>query len=203
MAPREIANRARRGGGAGKTPVMRKTAGTPLRSPAQVRSPGAQGRSPAQMRSLAAPGRSLADAHGRTPTRSGKVLPQQQQQQQQQQQGRATAAHKRRTPNGIKALREIRMYQKSTDLLISKLPFARVVREIAQDYVGDYTHSGTPTSLRWQSSAILALQEASEAFLVHLFEDANLCALHAKRVTIMQRDIQLARRIRGQWGGLG
>ncbi|KAJ2371560.1 centromeric DNA-binding histone H3-like protein cse4 [Coemansia sp. RSA 2607] len=113
------------------------------------------------------------------------------------------AHHKRRTANGIKALREIRMYQKSTDLLISKLPFARVVREIAQDYVSDYTHSGTPAGLRWQSSAILALQEASEAFLVHLFEDANLCALHAKRVTIMQRDIQLARRIRGQWGGLG
>ncbi|KAJ1666638.1 centromeric DNA-binding histone H3-like protein cse4 [Coemansia sp. RSA 1813] len=110
---------------------------------------------------------------------------------------------KRRLPNGIKALREIRMYQKSTDMLISKLPFARVVREIAQDYVSDYTHSGTPTGLRWQSSAILALQEASEAFLVHLFEDANLCALHAKRVTIMQKDIQLARRIRGQWGGLG
>ncbi|KAJ2234869.1 centromeric DNA-binding histone H3-like protein cse4 [Coemansia sp. RSA 1722] len=110
---------------------------------------------------------------------------------------------KRRTPNGLKALREIRMFQKSTDMLISKLPFARVVREIAQDYVGDYTHSGTPSGLRWQSSAILALQEASEAFLVHLFEDANLCALHAKRVTIMQRDIQLARRIRGQWGGLG
>ncbi|KAJ2851593.1 centromeric DNA-binding histone H3-like protein cse4 [Coemansia erecta] len=113
------------------------------------------------------------------------------------------ARQKRRTPNGLKALREIRMFQKSTDMLISKLPFARVVREIAQDYVGDYTHSGTPSGLRWQSSAILALQEASEAFLVHLFEDANLCALHAKRVTIMQRDIQLARRIRGQWGGLG
>jgi len=54
--------------------------------------------------------------------------------------------------------------------------------------------------LRWQSSALLALQEASEAFLVHLFEDANLCALHAKRVTIMDRDMQLARRIRGNWG---
>ncbi|KAJ2009135.1 centromeric DNA-binding histone H3-like protein cse4 [Coemansia thaxteri] len=115
----------------------------------------------------------------------------------------ASPGRKRRAPNGIKALREIRMYQKSTDMLIAKLPFARVVREIAQDYVGDYTHSNTTTGLRWQSSAILALQEASEAFLVHLFEDANLCALHAKRVTIMQRDIQLARRIRGQWGGLG
>ena len=57
--------------------------------------------------------------------------------------------------------------------------------------------------LRWQSTAILALQEATEAFLVHLFEDANLCAVHAKRVTIMPKDIHLARRIRGPWGGLG
>jgi histone H3-like centromeric protein A len=58
-------------------------------------------------------------------------------------------------------------------------------------------------SMRWQSQAIQALQEAAEAFLVHLFEDTNLCAIHAKRVTIMQKDIQLARRIRGAWGGLG
>ena len=57
--------------------------------------------------------------------------------------------------------------------------------------------------MRWQSQAILALQEASEAFLVHLFEDTNLCAIHAKRVTIMQKDMQLARRLRGAWGGLG
>lgn len=57
--------------------------------------------------------------------------------------------------------------------------------------------------MRWQSQAIQALQEASEAFLVHLFEDTNLCAIHAKRVTIMQKDIQLARRIRGVWGGVG
>lgn len=57
--------------------------------------------------------------------------------------------------------------------------------------------------MRWQSHAIQALQESTEAFLVHLFEDTNLCAIHAKRVTIMQKDIQLARRIRGQWGGLG
>lgn len=64
--------------------------------------------------------------------------------------------------------------------------------------MNDYGDSG----LRWQSSALLALQEATEAYLVHLFEDANLCAIHAKRVTIMTRDIQLARRIRGPWGGL-
>jgi histone H3-like centromeric protein A len=56
---------------------------------------------------------------------------------------------------------------------------------------------------RFQSQALQALQEASEAFLVHLFEDTNLCAIHAKRVTIMQKDIQLARRIRGMWGGAG
>jgi len=108
---------------------------------------------------------------------------------------------KHRYRPGTVALREIRKYQKSTDLLIQKLPFSRVVREIALDMMtdmNDYEESG----LRWQSSAILALQEATEAYLVHLFEDANLCAIHAKRVTIMQRDIQLARRIRGPWGGM-
>ena len=82
-----------------------------------------------------------------------------------------------------------RKYQKSTELLIRKLPFQRLVREIAQDF---------KTDLRFQSHAILALQEASEAYLVGLFEDTNLCAIHAKRVTIMPKDIQLARRIRGE-----
>jgi len=86
-------------------------------------------------------------------------------------------------------LREIRRYQKSTDLLIRKLPFQRLVREIAQDFKND---------LRFQGSAVLALQEAAEAYLVGLFEDTNLCAIHAKRVTIMPKDIQLARRIRGE-----
>ncbi|GME71825.1 unnamed protein product [[Candida] boidinii] len=92
---------------------------------------------------------------------------------------------------GTVALREIRKYQKSTDLLIRKLPFARLVREIVQDIFG------ITSAYRWQSVAIMALQEAVEAYLVHLFEDTNLCAIHAKRVTIMQKDIQLARRIRG------
>ena len=92
---------------------------------------------------------------------------------------------------GTVALREIRRYQKSTELLIRKLPFQRLVREIAQDF---------KTDLRFQSSAVLALQEASEAYLVGLFEDTNLCAIHAKRVTIMPKDIQLARRIRGVSG---
>ena len=95
----------------------------------------------------------------------------------------------RRFRPGTVALREIRKYQKSTELLIRKLPFQRLVREIAQDF---------KTDLRFQSSAILALQEAAEAYLVGLFEDTNLCAIHAKRVTIMPKDIQLARRIRGE-----
>ena len=90
---------------------------------------------------------------------------------------------------GTVALREIRKYQKSTELLIRKLPFQRLVREIAQDF---------KTDLRFQSSAVLALQEASESYLVGLFEDTNLCAIHAKRVTIMPKDMQLARRIRGE-----
>ncbi|KIK92713.1 hypothetical protein PAXRUDRAFT_13076 [Paxillus rubicundulus Ve08.2h10] len=110
---------------------------------------------------------------------------------------------KRRYRPGTLALREIRRYQRSTDLLLRRLPFSRVVREIALDMMTDTNLDMGDTGLRWQSSAILALQEATEAFLVHLFEDANLCAIHAKRVTIMQRDIQLARRIRGPWGGLG
>ncbi|RKF76109.1 histone H3 [Golovinomyces cichoracearum] len=90
---------------------------------------------------------------------------------------------------GTVALREIRRYQKSTELLIRKLPFQRLVREIAQDFKSD---------LRFQSSAIGALQESVEAYLVSLFEDTNLCAIHAKRVTIQSKDIQLARRLRGE-----
>uniref|UniRef100_UPI00398E459A histone H3-like n=1 Tax=Pristiophorus japonicus TaxID=55135 RepID=UPI00398E459A len=82
------------------------------------------------------------------------------------------------------ALRGIRRYQKSTEQLIRKLPFQRLVWEIAQDF---------KTDLRFQSSAVMALQEASEAYLVGLFE-----AIHAKRVTIMPKHIQLDRRIRGE-----
>lgn len=81
---------------------------------------------------------------------------------------------------GTVALREIRKFQKSTELLIRKLPFQRLVREIAQEYKSD---------LRFQSQAILALQEATEAYMVGLFEDTNLCAIHAKRVTIMPKDV--------------
>ena len=90
---------------------------------------------------------------------------------------------------GTVALREIRRYQSTTELLIRKLPFNRLVREIAQD---------CKTGLRFQTQAIGALQEASEAYLVGLFEDTNLCAIHAKCVTIMPKDIQLARRIHGE-----
>ena len=90
---------------------------------------------------------------------------------------------------GTLALREIRAYQKSTDLLMRRLPFQRLVREIALAIKSD---------VRFRTDAILALQEASEAYLVGLFEDVNLCALHAKRVTIFPRDMQLARRIRGE-----
>ena len=89
---------------------------------------------------------------------------------------------------GTVALREIRRYQKSTELLIRRAPFQRIVREIAQDFKSD---------LRYQASAVMALQEAAEAFLVGLFEDSNLCAIHAKRVTVMPKDLKLARRIRG------
>ena len=90
---------------------------------------------------------------------------------------------------GTVALREIRRYQKSTDLLIRKAPFQRLVREVAQDFAKD---------LRFQHTGVLALQEASEAYLVGLFEDTNLCAVHGKRVTIMPKDIQLVRCIRGE-----
>ena len=91
---------------------------------------------------------------------------------------------------GTVVLREIHRYQKSTELLIRKLLFQRLVREIAQDL--------GKMNMRFQSGAIMALQEASEAYLVGLLEDSNLCAIHAKRVTIMPKDIQLACHIRGE-----
>ena len=95
----------------------------------------------------------------------------------------------RRYRSGTVALREIRRYQKSSELLIRRMPFERLVREIAQ------VHN---PYLRFQSGAILALQESLEAYLVGLLEDSYLCAIHAKRVTIMPKDMQLARRIRGE-----
>lgn len=95
---------------------------------------------------------------------------------------------------GTVALREIRKFQKTTDLLIRRLPFQRLVREITADLFR-FTPLEEP---RFQSAAIGALQEAAEDYLVHLFEDTNLCAIHARRVTIMPKDMQLARRIRGE-----
>ena len=103
------------------------------------------------------------------------------------------ASQKKRRPQryrpGTVALRQIRRYQRSSELLIRQMPFQRLVREIAQ------THN---PYLCFQSGAILALQESVEAYLVGLLEDSNLCAIHAKRVTIMPKDMQLARRIRGE-----
>ena len=95
----------------------------------------------------------------------------------------------RRYRPGCLALQEIRHYQKRTNLLIGKLSFQRLIREIAQRFKVD---------VRFRSSTLMALQEAAEAYLVRLFEDTNLCAIHAKRVTIMPKDIQLARCIRGE-----
>ena len=97
---------------------------------------------------------------------------------------------------GTVALKQIRQYQKSTEFLIRKLPFQRLVREIASD--DEVIKSPLCGKVRFQSAAIMALQEATEAYLVGLFEDSNLCAIHARRVTIMPKDIQLARRIRGE-----
>ena len=98
---------------------------------------------------------------------------------------------KRRARKGTVALREIRKYQKSTELLIRKSPFHRLVRQLASELRprSDY-------DLRFQGSALEALQEAAEAFIVGLMEDSNYIAIHAKRVTIMPKDIHLARRIR-------
>ena len=91
---------------------------------------------------------------------------------------------------GTVALREIRRFQKSTELLIRKAPFQRLVREIVQN---DFSRS----DLRFQSTAMLALQEAAEAYLINFFEWTNLACIHAGHVTIMVRDMRLVRHIRG------
>ncbi|TFK25571.1 histone-fold-containing protein [Coprinopsis marcescibilis] len=93
-----------------------------------------------------------------------------------------------KAPNGTLALREIRQMQASTEQLIRKLPFQRLVREIA---------NGHGVALRFKPDAFAAIQEASETYLIHLFEDIQIAALHAKRVTIMDRDLALALRLRG------
>ena len=97
-------------------------------------------------------------------------------------------AHKRRNRAGTVALREIKRYQKSVEMIFARAPFQRLVRNITEDLNG---------GLRFASQAMVALQEATEAYLVGVFEDTNLCAIHAKRQTILKKDMVLARRIRG------
>ena len=99
---------------------------------------------------------------------------------------------KKRIRPGLRALQEIRKYQTSTNLLIPKAPFQRLVREVLQSVTTG------ETTFRLQPMAVLAIQEASEAYLTGLFDDTNLCAIHGKRVTIMPKDLHLARRIRGE-----
>jgi len=101
-----------------------------------------------------------------------------------------TPGRKRRYRPGIRALMEIRKYQKSSALLIPRSPFIKVVKEVAAQFAS--------SEMRLQSTALLALQESAEAYLVTLFEDSMLCAIHAKRATLMRRDMRLARRIRGE-----
>ena len=97
-------------------------------------------------------------------------------------------AKKHRFRPGTVALREIKRYQKSTALLLPRAPFQRLVRNICSNIDSD---------LRFQAQGLLALQEAAEAYMVGIFEDSNLCCLHAQRVTVMKKDMELARRIRG------
>ena len=94
----------------------------------------------------------------------------------------------RRFRPGIKALRDIRKYQRSTEALIQRRPFQRIVKELAQNIAPDF---------RFQSVAIRALQEAAEDFLVSLFQDSQHCAVHASRMTVMPSDLRLAARLRG------
>ncbi|PRP83580.1 histone H3 [Planoprotostelium fungivorum] len=103
---------------------------------------------------------------------------------------RPKVAQPKRRPAGVKAIREIRKFQASTSLLIPRAAFTRLVREVVLDI--------SIQDLRFKRDALEALQHATEAYLVHLFEDATLCTVHGKRVTLMNRDIQLARRIRGR-----
>lgn len=91
--------------------------------------------------------------------------------------------------NGTQALREIRRYQESTEFLIRKLPLQRLVREIAADFMND---------VRFSKSSLMAIQEVAEEYMVGLLEDANLAAIHANRVTIQPKDLQLVRSLRGE-----
>ena len=101
----------------------------------------------------------------------------------------AGASRPHRYRPGTRVLLEIRRLQRSTDLIIKRLPFERLVRDIASEFM---------SNPRFQRVTILALQEASEAYSVKLFEDTNLLAIHAKRITITPKDLRLAQRIRGE-----
>ncbi|XP_014515728.1 histone H3-like centromeric protein cnp1 [Vigna radiata var. radiata] len=120
-----------------------------------------------------------------------------QQQEEPQEEETAAAApqtqgkRKKRSKPGAAALREIRRFQKSCELLIPAAPFIRCVKQI--------THQFSTEVTRWTPEAVVALQEAAEECLVHLFQDGMLCAIHARRITLMTKDIQLARRL----GGIG
>jgi histone H3 len=144
----------------------------------------------------AAPAPVVASSHRRKPSKTRKSIPKKKKQKSGgAKKSPASGAIKKphRFRPGTVALREIRKYQKGTHataLLIRKLPFQRLVREVTQDL-------HLREEKRFQASAIEALQEASEAFLVGLFEDSLQCALHARRITLMPKDMQLARRIRG------
>merc|ERR1712142_1097420 len=131
----------------------------------------------------AQPARSTPRSNKSTPSRPN----------QSQQSLKRNTPGKRRYRPGTRALMEIRKFQKSSNLLIPKLPFSRVIREICSKIC--------TSDMRFQSAAITALQESAEAYLVTLFEDSLLCAIHAKRVTVMPKDMSLARRIRGDNSG--
>ena len=105
----------------------------------------------------------------------------------------ATTRPRRRHRPGTRALQEIRKFQASSELLIPKLPFARLVRELTEKFWPIRSDR-----FRYTIQGLLALQTAAEAYLVGIFEDGVLCALHAKRVTLQVKDIQLAMRIRGR-----
>ncbi|XP_061998126.1 histone H3-like centromeric protein cnp1 [Rosa rugosa] len=145
-------------------------------SPAPAPSPGPSGRPGRPRKSPTSPG---SQRQG-TPRRNATTGPEAQ-----------TQRKKRRNRPGTVALREIRHFQKSVKLVIPSAPFIRAVREITGTLSNDVT--------RWTAEALQCIHEAAEDYLVHLFEDSMLCAIHAKRVTLMRKDFELARRL----GGIG
>ena len=114
-----------------------------------------------------------------------------------QAQGKKSA--KRKWRPGTVALRQIKKYQQTVDLLIRRAPFRRLVKELIVQTSHDMS---LDFHIRCTPLAVDAMQEATEAYLVNLFEDSNLCAIHSRRVTIMSKDLCLARRIRGERNSL-